>query len=662
MAKKLGELLVAEHIVAEDQVQLAARLQESLKEYKPIGQILVDMKALTEKQLNCVLDHYFKRPLLGQILLRSGVVTTEQLQIGLLRQKSWKLPLGETLIKLGYLNEETIRKAISSQLDIPFLNLDKAALDADLVTLMSEEYARKNLLVPLSRKDGAITIVMDDPTNFRLTEELSYFTGQKIQVATATRAAIQRAIDRLYQKKDQRSVKAYPELDLRVTEEASAAVGAKPTEAALDRKVDSLIQTIISTALNNGASDIHFETLDRQMLIRYRIDGILQEANLPNLQNDINRRSRELISKIKILGKLDIAEKRRPQDGSFRTRVVEGAETRHIDFRISVVPGYFGENAVLRILDPNNAPRSIDDLGFCMDILDALHSLLERNTGIILVTGPTGSGKSTTLYGALMTVFKPGIKILTAEDPIEYVYNGITQCEVNDKINNTFANYTRAFLRQDPDIILIGEIRDAETAEMAFRAAQTGHLVLSTMHTNDAVSTITRLLGLGIEPSLINACLAGVLAQRLTRKICPVCREEYQPAEKTLTELFHTPPPGMQWYQGRKCPECNFRGYKGRFAIGELWTPSETDMLLISKSAPLDEIRVSSRNSTVPMATDALAKLRAGKTNPDELLRTLPYSSIFDLRRILSGGAGENAVTTEHPLPPIGGLAEGAGR
>ncbi|OIP92194.1 MAG: hypothetical protein AUK55_09870 [Syntrophobacteraceae bacterium CG2_30_61_12] len=649
MTKKLGELLVAEGMVDQMQVELAAGIQEKLAEYKPIGKILVDMKALTEKQLNFVLDHYFKRPLLGQVLIRSGAISQEQLEIGLRQQQEWKLPLGEVLIKLGYLEETAMRKAISTQLDVPLLNLDKATLDNSLVTVMSEGYARKNLVVPLSRKGGAITIAMDDPTNFRLAEELSYFTGQKINVATAVRAAIERAIDRLYQNKDQQGLNEYPELDLRTVDEAPAAVGAQQTEAPPDKKVDSLIQLIIGTALGNRASDIHFESLDRQMLIRYRIDGILREANLPDLQNDINRRSKELISKVKILGKLDIAEKRRPQDGSFRTRVVEGEETRKIDIRISVVPGYFGENAVLRILDPNNAPRSIDELGFCTEILDSMHSLLERTTGIMLVTGPTGSGKSTTLYGALMTVFKPGIKILTAEDPIEYVYNGITQCEVNEKINNTFANYTRAFLRQDPDIILIGEIRDAETAEMAFRAAQTGHLVLSTMHTNDAVSTITRLLGLGIEPSLINACLAGVLAQRLTRKICPVCKEEYQPSEKTLTELFRTLTPGMKHYQGRKCPECNFRGYKGRFAIGELWVPSETDMLLISKNASFDEIRESSRNSTVPMATDALAKLRAGMTNPDELLRMLPFSSIHDLRRTMSGvfRLGEGIIADE---------------
>jgi type IV pilus assembly protein PilB len=313
--------------------------------------------------------------------------------------------------------------------------------------------------------------------------------------------------------------------------------------------------------------------------------------------------------------------------------VKEGQEVK-IDFRISVIPGYYGENVVLRILDARNAPKSIDELGFSERINDTLHRLLKRNTGIILVTGPTGCGKSTTLYGALMTSYRPGIKILTAEDPIEYVYDKITQCEVNEKLGNTFAKYVRAFLRQDPEIIMVGEIRDTETAEMTFRAAQTGHMVLSTLHTNDAIGSITRLLGLDVDPSLISSCLLGVVSQRLVRGICPNCKKEYMPSKQLLREFFEVPPVDIRWFKGQRCSQCNHTGYSGRIAVSELWIPSEKDTILINKGEGVDELRESSAQSTIFMSEDAMEKLRAGKTNLEELIRTLPFSSIYQFRRL----------------------------
>jgi type IV pilus assembly protein PilB len=354
------------------------------------------------------------------------------------------------------------------------------------------------------------------------------------------------------------------------------------------------------------------------------------------MEEDLNRLKREIISRIKILGDLDITERRRPQDGSFRAAVGREGVRSKIDFRISIVPGYYGENVVLRILDSRNAPKNIDELGFSSRINESLHKLLKRNTGIVLVTGPTGSGKSTTLYGSLMSAYRPGIKILTAEDPIEYVYDKITQCEVNASIGNTFANFIRAFLRQDPEIILVGEIRDSETAEMSFRAAQTGHLVLSTLHTNDALGTVPRLLDLGIDPGLIGSCLAGVLAQRLIRRVCPECKREYKPSEDLLKEFFQKPPSDVRWVSGQKCSQCNHTGYRGRLAVAELWTPSEKDLILINKRADADELRKSAHESgsTVLMAEDAMAKLREEKTNLEELIRTLPFSSIYDFRRL----------------------------
>jgi type II secretory ATPase GspE/PulE/Tfp pilus assembly ATPase PilB-like protein len=350
--------------------------------------------------------------------------------------------------------------------------------------------------------------------------------------------------------------------------------------------------------------------------------------NFGILQDSINRNRKEIISRIKILGKLDIAEKRRPQDGSFRVRVERNGEIVTVDFRVSIVPSYYGENVVLRILDKRNAPTSIHDLGFSQKITDQLQQLLKRTTGILLITGPTGSGKSSTLYAALMTLFRPEIRILTAENPIEYVYDNLSQCEVNEKIGNTFANYLRAFLRHDPEVIMVGEIRDQETAEMAFRAAQTGHMLLSTLHTNDAISAVTRLLDLNIEANMITSSLLGVLAQRLVRKVCDGCREDHTPSEELLKEFFSAPPVDIHWLKGKGCPQCNFTGYKGRMAVAELWTPSEDDIVLINKGVPFDEIKSSAQESTVLMAEDAMEKLRAGKTTLEELMRTLPYSSI----------------------------------
>lgn len=331
---------------------------------------------------------------------------------------------------------------------------------------------------------------------------------------------------------------------------------------------------------------------------------------------------------------MDIAEKRRPQDGSFRVQVERDGQIIKVDVRASIIPSHYGEDVVLRILDPRNAPKILKELGFSQPITEKLTQLLKRTTGVILITGPTGSGKSSTLHGALMTLYRPQIRILTAEDPIEYVYEHFSQCEVNEKIGNTFANYLRAFLRHDPEVIMIGEIRDEETAEMAFRAAQTGHLLLSSLHTNDAVSSLLRLLDLHIDPNLIASSLVGVLSQRLVREICSQCKEEYMPSQELLKEFFSVPPAHIRWQKGRGCPRCNFTGYKGRTAVGELWIPNERDIILINKGAPFEEIRASSSASTVSMAEDAMEKLRDGRTNLEELIRVLPYSSIYQFRRL----------------------------
>ncbi len=625
----LGELLQNKGLITASQLQEALRVQADSEDYKPIGKILVEHKAITPTQLNLILHTYHKWPRLGDILIKTKAIIREQLNAALDQQKTTGLRLGETLLQLNYITEEQMRHGLCLQHNIPFLDLDQFTTDRRLAHLINKNYAKKRLVIPLAQRDGAITLAMADPTDTVVIEELRSSTGFVIEVVTSTYAAIQRAFARVYEEElfEEAVLDSGSEL---LTRDASEELEKSRylEEYYHDRTVDELVRRLITLAINNRASDIHLESLGYDMRTRFRIDGVLQELSLGPLEEALNKNRKAVISRIKVLGKLDIAEKRRPQDGSFRARMEKERHVVNIDFRISILPGYYGENVVLRILDPRNAPASIDELGFSPQLMAKVNQLLRRTTGILLTTGPTGSGKSTTLYGALRTLYRPEIRILTAEDPIEYVYENFSQCEVNEKIGNTFAKYLRAFLRHDPEVIMIGEIRDAETAEMAFRAAQTGHLVLSTLHTNDAISAVTRLRDLDIDPSLITSSLLGVLSQRLIREICIACKGSYQPSAELVAEFFGQPPLDIEWYRGKGCFQCNFTGYRGRMAVAELWIPNDKDIILISKSAPFDEVRDSSRATTLFMVEDVMQKLRDGRTNLEELIRTLPYSTV----------------------------------
>ena len=642
---KIGQILIKEGLITDSRLRESIRIQNRLKTYKPIGQILVYQKAITQNQLNQLLDRYRKRPFIGDILIQSRAVTKEQLEKALDLQKKEGIRIGETLVKLKLITEEAMRKALCMQLNISYINLENISVDLSLGTLISRNYAQKHMVVPVAKIGDTITLAMDDPTDSELIEETETFFGHPINVVTSTQENLKEALLIIYEDPG----RTWTGSKLELIEEDSTNKS-KYLESQKNRKADNLVSQILVMALNSQTSDIHIESLDNRVLIRFRIDGMLLEPDLEFLKHEINELRREIISRIKILGKLDIAEKRRPQDGSFRARLVKDEQPTDVDFRISIIPGYYGENVVLRILDNRKIPKSIHELGFSKKTVERLTQLLERNSGIILITGPTGSGKSSTLYGALMTLYRPEIKVLTAEDPIEYVYDNITQCEVNNKIGNTFANYVRSFLRQDPEVIMIGEIRDVETAEMAFRAAQTGHLVLSTLHTNDAVSAVTRLTGLKVDPNLITSCLLGVASQRLVRKICTNCKEEYTPSKELQKEFFCVPPSDIRWFRGQKCPDCNHTGYKGRFGVAELWVPNQNDVILINRGASIDELRESSCQSTTFMSENAMEKLLAGKTNLEELIRTLPYSNIpysdiHQSNRVLAFPQGNAAQT-----------------
>jgi type II secretory ATPase GspE/PulE/Tfp pilus assembly ATPase PilB-like protein len=373
--------------------------------------------------------------------------------------------------------------------------------------------------------------------------------------------------------------------------------------------------------------------LSDHVQVRLRVDGVLQYLKPGDLLEACNRSAREVISRLKILAKLNITERRRPQDGSFRVKVERKGKHHGVDLRVSVVPTHYGESLVIRILDGHNAPTSLEQLSFPAVVQDKLKELLHRPTGILLVTGPTGSGKSTTLHSSLVTLSRPGIRIVTVEDPIEHIFENVSQAEVNEQIGNTFASYLRAFLRHDPEVIMLGEIRDQETAEMAFRAAQTGHLLLSTLHTNTASGAIARLRDLKVDPNAIASSLIGVLGQRLVRRICDRCRTPYEPSKSLVHEFFGERPSGLRLHRGSGCSACHQTGYRGRLTIVELWVPSEDDIVLINKSAPIEEIRASAYQNTISMAETAWLPLRDGRTTLEELVRMLPYEAIVDFRQ-----------------------------
>ncbi len=625
----LGHLLIKHRLITEAQLDEALEVQQALRTYKPIGQILVERGVVSQSDLEAILDLYRKRSRLGETLVKGQVITAEQLALAINEQKKLGLRLGETLMKLNFITEEGLRRALSSQLNIPFVDLNAYALDPRLTKLINRNYAKKHLVVPVCMNGDTVTLAMEDPTDTAIVEEIRSFTGCAVAVVTSTYETLRRAFRRLYEEGGPED-EAAPRLEMiNDAPHPEPIMGEEVTEA---KHADAVVRDLVTVALENRASDIHLEAVDYRMRARFRIDGELRELSLPALQDSLARNGRSIVSRVKILGNLDIAEKRRPQDGSFGVRIQRNGQIMPADCRISIVPGYYGENVLIRLLDQRNARTEVRQLGFSTQITDRLVEVLRRPTGIVLITGPTGAGKSTTLFAALMTIYRPGVKILTVEDPIEYVCDRFTQCEVNERVGNTFSNYLRAFLRHDPDVVMIGEIRDQTSAELALRAAQTGHLVLSTLHTNNAVGALNRLLDLDVDRGVITSALLGVVAQRLVRKMCEHCRKEWKPSESFLREFFGGPAPDMPWYRGEGCERCHFTGCSGRILVGELWIPSDNDILLVNKGVPFDEIVASSRLNTVSMAEDVRDRLRDGVVNLEEIVRTLPYSSLYKFR------------------------------
>ena len=561
---------------------------------------------------------------LGDLLVREGLINQEQLQRALADQKGNNEKLGSILVRLSIINDDQLIAFLSKQYGIPSITLTQLDVDVEVVKLVPAQIARKYEVLPIKRTGNQLTLAMADPTNVFALDDVAFMTGLTVVPVVASQGAIRKAIDRLYEAQTGGLAEVLSEMDAAVgdvevvegeDEQWAKADIFELKESADEAPVVRLINMILVDAIRRGASDIHLEPYEKVFRVRFRIDGVLHEIMTPP-----KRLEAALTSRVKIMSNLDIAERRLPQDGRIKLRYNQ----REIDFRVSTLPTIFGEKTVMRILDKDALQLDLALLGFDPWSLEQFTRAINQPYGMILITGPTGSGKTTTLYSAIYNINSPDVNIMTAEDPVEYNLKGVNQVQINEGIGRTFAAALRSFLRQDPDIILVGETRDLETAQIGIRAALTGHLVLTTLHTNDCPSTVARLLDMGIPPFLVSSALTLILAQRLGRKICKDCKQPYDANEETLVPYGHVPQGlgKIQLYKGKGCQSCSFTGMKGRVAIYEVMPISEKIREMILRNAPTADIRdMALSQGMKTLRQNALQKVLEGVTTVEEVLR-----------------------------------------
>lgn len=552
------------------------------------------------------------RKRLGDLLLEVGMITQEQLDAAIDFQKKTGEKLGNVITKLGYATEDDIIQVLEFQLGIPHVKLEKYNIEKLACSSIPENIARRYGLIPIKIDKGILTVAMSDPLNVFAIDDVRIYSGLEVQPVIANNATIVKAIDKYYGA--DKAMKAVEEFK---KEHSTLKIN---SEAIIDQSEDEVnnspavkaINSIIEQAIRSRASDIHIEPFQTYINIRYRIDGELSVIMRPDI--DIMP---AISARIKIIGGMNIAEKRLPQDGRISIEV----DGREYDLRVSIIPTIYGEKIVIRIADKNAFILSKEELGFNDYEIDEFSNMLKNPHGIILVTGPTGSGKSTTLYSAINEINKQNINIVTVEDPVECIIDGVNQIQVNNKTGMTFATSLRSILRQDPDVIMIGEIRDTETAEIAVRAAITGHLVLSTIHTNDAPSSILRLIDMGIEPYMVSSALVGVIAQRLVRRVCPNCKHEYTATDEEM-EILKLDGEKPELYKGRGCPMCTFTGYRGRQGVYEVITVTRKLKEMINNRCSEGEIKdYSIKNGMYTLRENLIKKVLAGETTVKELVK-----------------------------------------
>ncbi len=563
---------------------------------------------------------------LGEILIKESLITQDQLQKALEFQRSNGGKLGSCLAKLGYITDDDITGVLSRQYGVPSINLKYYEIDPTVIKLIPQDTAARYQVIPLSRVGSVLTIAMTDPTNVFAMDDIKFMTGFNVEPVVASESAIAEAITRFYGGSTNHEELSKMMKDL-VDEEQDLELAAEEQEldaAALEKAAEEapiikLVNLILTDAVKRGASDIHVEPYELEMRVRFRVDGVLQTVMNPPF-----RLKDAITSRMKIMAKLDIAEKRLPQDGRIMIKYKADGKKKELDFRVSTVPTLYGEKIVLRLLDKENLRLDMTKLGFEAESLKKFERNILKPYGMVLVTGPTGSGKTNTLYSSVARLNTVETNIMTAEDPVEFQLQGINQVQMKEQIGLNFAAALRAFLRQDPNIILVGEVRDFETAEIAVKAALTGHLVLSTLHTNDAPSTISRLMNMGIEPFLVATSVNLICAQRLVRRICTNCKEALDVPEQALIDAGFTPEEAKttKIYHGRGCGTCNKGGYKGRTGLYEVMEINDEvrELILVGASA-LELRKKAMEQGMITLRRSGLIKVAAGQTTLEEVLR-----------------------------------------
>ena len=546
-------------------------------------------------------------------LVESSLISQQQLELALTEQTKSGGSLGYNLVKIGAISEKAFAEFLSQTYNVPAVDLDEINSDEHSIELIPPEVATKFQVVPIKREGRVLTVAMANPDNIFAIDDIKFITGLEVRPVVATENAIKRAIDRFYESADSLAeVMKDMQEDFEIVEEMDDDAGAAEAQSE-DAPVVKLVNSLIADAVNKGASDIHVEPFEKKLRVRYRIDGVLHEMMSPPY-----RMKGAVTSRLKIMAELDIAEKRVPQDGRIKIRI----GPKKIDLRVSSLPTIYGEKIVMRILDKSNLQIDLTKLGFQPEALQKLVKGIEMPYGMVLVTGPTGSGKTTTLYSALNKINLPEFNIMTAEDPVEYNIDGINQVMVHEEIGLTFAAALKAFLRQDPNIVMVGEIRDLETASIAVKAALTGHLVLSTLHTNDAPSTINRMIDMGIEPFLVSSSVNVIMAQRLVRKLCSKCKQKEKIHPEALRELGITSDEVFDIYKAGGCPACSNTGYSGRTGLYEVMPVSDTLREMILNRASAAEIKEQAvREGMHSLRSDGIWKVKNGITSLEEVLR-----------------------------------------
>jgi type IV pilus assembly protein PilB len=556
---------------------------------------------------------------LGELLVREKLISLQQLRTAQEEQKRGNTSLGAALAKMGFISDKSITDFLSQQYRVQSIELAEYEIERDILKLVSKDVCERHRVLPVSRTGASLILAMADPSNLHAIDDVKFLTGYNVEPVVASETALLKAIERYYAAPDisyDDIMEGFDEKEITVAEGEEDQNSVDLTRAAEDAPVVRLCNAILLNAIKKRASDIHIEPYERSLRVRYRIDGVLHEEMAPPI-----KLKNAIASRFKIMSNLDIAERRLPQDGRIKLKLGQG---REMDFRVSVLPTLWGEKLVMRLLDKSNLQLDMAKLGFDPKAQADFKWAISQPYGMVLVTGPTGSGKTTTLYSALSELNQPDTNISTAEDPVEYNLLGINQCQMHDDIGLNFAAALRSFLRQDPDIIMVGEIRDFETAEIAVKAALTGHLVLSTLHTNDAPSTISRLLNMGVEPFLVTASVNLILAQRLARRICAPCKAPIQVDKQALVDIGMTPEQiaGAVIQKGKGCTECNGTGYRGRVALYEVmpFTPALKEMVLQgANTAELKTTMIKDGINTLRMS--GLIKVLAGVTTLEEVTR-----------------------------------------